>query len=77
MHFVAQGPAKLISPVQTAASHDVEGLQDLFMENCHPVSFFQDRFEVLVGGINLRSKAMPMFQEGSHHVGFHGSGPEK
>ncbi len=74
--LVAERPAELIRPRQAAAGHHVEGFQDLFMEDSDSMRFLQHGFQVRVR-VDLRREAVPVLQEGPHHVRFHRARPEQ
>ena len=46
------------------------------MEDRDPVGFLQHGFQVRVR-VDLRREAVPVFQEGPHHVRFHRPRPEQ
>ncbi|MCY1223801.1 hypothetical protein D9M72_359400 [compost metagenome] len=74
--FVPQGAAEFVSPGQPAFCHDIEGLQDLFMEHRHAMGFLEHGLEVRMR-IDLRRKTVAVFQEGTHHVRLHGPRAEQ
>src|SRR6478735_8890909 len=74
--FVAQGAPEFVRAGQPTPGHDVESLEDLLMEDRHSMGFLENGFEVRVR-IHLRGEPKAVFQEGAHHVRFHGSRPEQ
>ena len=73
---VAQRAADLVPLGQAAAGDHRDDLDDLLMEDHHPVGRLQYRRQARMQ-VTRGRPTLPGVQEGHHHVGLHRAGPEQ